>query len=96
MTMTKTPSSAAERGSRWAFAIAASNAVAVSGLIGVEALFLLLSLDWSLVGLFHLGSVVSVPVIAVSVGAVVWLTQWIFRRAWAIEQRIAREGDASL
>lgn len=94
--MIDTPSSAAERGSRWAFAIAASNAIAVSGLIGLEALFLLLSLDWSLVGLFHLGPIVSVPLFGLSVGAVVWLTQWVFRRAWTIEQRMAREGDTSI
>jgi hypothetical protein len=69
--------------------------IAVSALIGVEALFLVLSLDWSLVGLFHLGPAAYVPFVGLSVGAVIWLTVWVFRRAWVIEQRLAREGDAS-
>jgi hypothetical protein len=84
------------RASRLALAVAVSNTLAISFLIGLETLFVVLSLDWSLAGLFQLGPAVYLPLGALMVAAAGWLTVWVFRRAWEIELRLARDGEGSV
>ena len=80
----------------WALAIAISNTIAVSALVGLEALCLVLSLDWSLIGIFRLAPVIYIPIVMLSIAGTIWLTVWIFRRAWAIERRLAAGGEAEV
>lgn len=81
---------------RAALAVAMLNALAFALLIGSEAFFFALSLDWSLAGLLNLGPAIYLPLGAVLAGAASWLSIWAFRSAWRVEHRLAMFGDKSV
>lgn len=70
----------------WALAI--SNTVAATVLVGSEIFVVAASIEWSLTGLLHLGPALYLPLGAVLFAASAAGTAWFARHAWAAERAV--------
>ncbi len=77
--------------SRWAVMLVLVNAIAVTTLVGGEALLFAVALDWSLAGLFYLPPAIYLPLGAVLVGLAGWASVMVFRNALAVERGLLRD-----